>query len=227
MDLSLSILGYANKLDESKKTVQEILASGIKYLHIDIMRHTLVGREAFTLDEIAEVCKWHDNLDIHIMARNPKDRMDDIVNTVISSVPEYNKPQSFVTLSLEGHMGGGYVKHGRLSTALSRLRQEGFRTGIAIEPDTGLQYLQPFLNNVDMILIMSVQSGAGGQKFRENSVNKIVSSGDYGKIIAVDGGINESTIPLVKEANIAVVGSYITSAESPIANAREILKYCK
>ena len=92
--------------------------------------------------------------------------------------------------------------------------------GIAIKPDTDVLELIPYLSFIDLVLIMSVEPGAGGQSFLPNSPKKLA---DLQKIrkdsnlsfkIEMDGGINIDTISLVKDLDIAVIGSYICKSDN-------------
>jgi ribulose-phosphate 3-epimerase len=219
MEYSLSILGYSGNLKESKGLVKDILASGIKYLHIDIMRESFVGRHVFTLEEIAEVCTWHRPLDIHIMSRQPEEVMQTIYR-----IPVEFRGESFVTVPLEAYRSEGYFSYDRLAKSLQDLRRNDFRSGLSVEPDTDVSHLMPFMNSVDLVLVMGVKSGAGGQEFIDGALYKISVARECDKTVSVDGGINARTIHLVRDSgtDIAVVGSYITSSDEPIKKAKSL-----
>ena len=96
---------------------------------------------------------------------------------------------------------------------INYIKKSNIKVGLSIKPNTDISLIIPYLKYIDLVLIMSVEPGLGGQKFIINSVDKIKKlkelKGDF--LIEVDGGINDSTINLVKDADIVVVGSYITS----------------
>jgi ribulose-phosphate 3-epimerase len=225
MQCSLSILGYVDLLYEKKGVVKGILAEGISYLHIDIMRNNYVGRSAFTYNEIREVCTWHSLLDIHVMARDPKE----ILGCIEACISGVQRDNAFITLPLEAYSIEGHVNYDKLCAELQYLRNIGFKTGIALEPKTPIVYLQQLLGSLDMVLLMSVKSGAGGQSFNQDVLNKVDAVRNHGKTLAMDGGINMDTLPLVASAgvDIAVVGSCITSSENPLEKAKIIVNYLR
>ena len=110
---------------------------------------------------------------------------------------------------------------------LSKIKSYGYKTGLSIKPNTDVNALIPYLDDLDLILLMTVEPGLGGQPFIESSIEKIQ---DLKKLInntnikiEVDGGINDKTITEVKEANIAVVGSYITKSENPTEVIKDLI----
>ena len=97
---------------------------------------------------------------------------------------------------------------------ISKIKDLGYKVGISIKPNTNINSILPYLNKIDLVLIMSVEPGFGGQQFMPESLNKADSIKHINKniIIEIDGGIKDSNINIVKEhVDIAVVGSYITN----------------
>ena len=103
----------------------------------------------------------------------------------------------------------------------------GFKTGISIKPNTNLELLLPYLEYIDLLLVMTVEPGLGGQPFilsspnRLKEIKKLIQN--YNIKLEVDGGINNHTIKEVELADIAVVGSYITSSNNPIDKINSLL----
>ena len=112
---------------------------------------------------------------------------------------------------------------------IQRIHDMGYRCGIAICPDTDIQDIYPYLDKIDMILLMSVIPGCGGQSFILDTKDKIIMLKNYidknqlSVLIEVDGGINDKTIPLVKDADVAVVGSYIVKSDNYIERVNSLL----
>ena len=110
---------------------------------------------------------------------------------------------------------------------LNKIREYGFKSGISIKPNTDINKLIPYLNDIDLILIMTVEPGLGGQPFLENSPNRIKKIKELVKdrniLLEVDGGINNKTISLVKDSDIAVVGSYITTSDNMIEKVKTLV----
>lgn len=102
-----------------------------------------------------------------------------------------------------------------VSKAIDTIKNYGIKAGIAIKPSTPLNVLIPYLKDIQLVTIMTVEPGFGGQSFMHDMLLKIETLKSYQKThtfdIQVDGGINDITLPLVKEAgaNIAVVGSHL------------------
>ena len=101
---------------------------------------------------------------------------------------------------------------------LSKIKECGVKRGLAIKPNTDINLLKPYLDNIDIILIMTVEPGYGGQPFIESSVERIKKIKelieDYNILLEVDGGINDKTIKKISLSDIAVVGSYITTSDN-------------
>ena len=116
-------------------------------------------------------------------------------------------------------------------SVINQIKKYGIKVGMAIKPETNVERLLPFLELLDMVLVMSVEPGESGQSFLTSSVWKIAKlielrdQHHYHYQIAVDGGINEKTIKLVEKADIVVIGSYITNGDykQNIENIRFIL----
>ena len=96
---------------------------------------------------------------------------------------------------------------------INYIKKFNIKVGLSIKPSTKVEQIIPYLPYLDLVLVMSVEPGAGGQTFIMDTVDKIKKlkelKGNY--LIEVDGGINDNTINLVSDADIIVVGSYITS----------------
>jgi len=106
---------------------------------------------------------------------------------------------------------------------IKKIKDKGYKVGISIKPNTNINSLIPYLDLIDIILIMSVEPGLGGQKYITNTTNKIenlkimLKKNNINNIeIEVDGGINDTNIKLLKQEkiDISVVGSYITNSDN-------------
>lgn len=195
--LSVSILGLREQLDR----IVEMNQLNIDFVHIDIMDGIFVP-DSFLIDEniISEIKK---PLDIHLMVKDP--------TNYIGYFAKY-KPK-YITIHSEIPDADVY---------LNVIRNKGIGVGIAINPETDTKILERLLPNVDLVLVMSVNPGKGGQEFKNSSIGKIRRISSMCKsinpevIIEVDGGLNKKNIVSCKEAgaNMFVVGSYITTSNS-------------
>lgn len=208
----LSILPYAADLDNHLKQIKDLIAAGIDYLHLDIMRHDFVARDAFPIPAVAKLSReFIDkiNFDFHLMAARP----DLIFFELAQLIPLAKRKNIFITLHYET-LGADKKKF------INQIKQAGFKTGLALNPKTNLTQITPDLAKlIDLILIMTVAPGKGGQKFLPAMLSKIKSARQKfpNRIIQVDGGINSDTAALAIKAGASnlVIGSYLTRAPSP------------
>lgn len=192
--ISVSILGIKeNKL----KNYIKLDNTNCDSIHIDIMDNKFVPNT----NEYEEKYIFNKDIDIHLMVED--------VNYYIDKY-KYLNPK-YITFHIE-------VKQD-INKLINKIKDLGIKVGIAIKPNTDINLLKPYLKDIDLVLVMSVEPGFGGQFFIENSTNrineikKIKDDYNYSYIIEVDGGINDKTISKVSNASLKVVGSYITNSD--------------
>ena len=204
----------ANFLD-LKSDVEMINRSEADWLHLDVMDGVFVPNISFgfpVMEAVASVCTKP--LDVHFMIANPERYID-------------------ATAKIGAMMMN---VHYEACTHLHRIVQEihasGMKAGVTLNPSTPICVLEDIIQDVDMVLIMSVNPGFGGQKFIENTINKVVrlrkmikDSGSRA-LIEVDGGVDsETSIRLVKAGvNVLVSGSYIFKSIDPISTIHSLKK---
>lgn len=173
------------------------------YLHLDVMDGHFVPNISFGPHVLGGLKKISNvPLDTHLMITNPHDYIDSFVE--IGS--------SFITIHVEAN---------KVQESLNRIKASGVKAGITLKPKTKLDTLYPYLDQVDLVLVMSVEPGFGGQKFMEDQLDKVRTlvklrrEFNYNYVIEIDGGINGDTAKLAKEAgvDIAVVGSYVFNSK--------------
>ena len=209
MKISTSLLDASDRIS----SVDKLNQTGISYLHIDVMDGKMVDNIQFQdMDEIKSINNLsHFKLQIHLMVEDVSSYLDRFIGLNIESI----------TFHLE-------TKQDILEN-IQRIHDMGYRCGIAICPDTDIQDIYPYLDKIDMILLMSVIPGCGGQSFILDTKDKIVMLKNYidknqlSVLIEVDGGINDKTISLVKDADVAVVGSYIVKSDNYIERVNSLL----
>jgi len=180
-----------------KEEITEVEKLGAEYLHLDVMDGNFVPNISFGALVISSLRK-HSTLvfDVHLMVNEP--------DYLIKDFAEFS---DIITIHAEA------TKH--LNRTIQLIKSFGKKVGVALNPSTSLDVIKYDLDNIDMVLIMTVNPGFGGQKFIPEMIQKIKDLRKINKNIdiEVDGGINDKTAKLVKEAgaNVLVAGSYIFS----------------
>ena len=197
MKVSVSVLSNEIKPQD---IVKKLDLSKPDYIHIDIMDGKFVSNKTWTTSEVKKFISYSTlPLEVHLMVNNPSKYIEDyaLMNT------------SIIIFHYEA------VKD--INEMINKVKLYGLKVGIAINPETNINVLIPYLNMIDEVLIMSVHPGKSGQSFIEESLEKIsvlkniILEGNYKTIISVDGGINNETGLLCKDAGVdeLVSASYI------------------
>lgn len=197
MKISTSFLSSSN----IPKDLVKLNETDTDYIHVDIMDGNFVKKKTMPFKEMRNIYKYTSKrLDVHLMVKNPKKYIKDYasLNT------------EYITFHIETD---DVLKN------LELIKKYGIKCGLAIKPNTEIKELVPYLPLLDLVLIMSVEPGEGGQKFMDDAENKInelkVLLKEYKSkaLINVDGGINKDTKDKCKNADILVVGSYVVLSD--------------
>lgn len=196
MDVSVSILSANDKIG----MVRLLNDSSCDYIHIDVMDGNFVSNCMFSLSELENINRVSTKkLDVHLMVSNP--------DVYIKCVGNLDMVE-YITIHCEIDKD--------IMSILKLIKSYGKKCGLSIKPNTSIYEVVPYLDVIDMILIMSVEPGRGGQKFINGTLNRIKLASEIAKdkVIAVDGGINDSNASLVKDngASLVVSGSFVVNA---------------
>lgn len=196
-----------------QKDVEMINASDADWLHMDIMDGVFVPNISFgfpVLDAVKKVCKKP--MDVHLMIVEPQ------------------KFISEVAASGAYMMNVHYEACTHLHRTVAAIKEAGMKAGVTLNPHTPICLLEDILQDLDMVLLMSVNPGYGGQKFIEHAVEKTARLKDMilGKgldtLIEVDGGVNMETGKRLVDAgaDVLVAGSFVFHSPDPQKTIREL-----
>ena len=201
MKVAPSILSVLNK--DLDLIIKELEEANVKYLHLDVMDNIFVPNYTFDESLVAKIKeKTNIILDTHLMIHNP----DQIIDKYIETKSDY------LCFHIE-------ASSNPLET-IKKIKDANLKCGISIKPKTNVDTIKELLPYLDLVLVMSVEPGAGGQEFIEESENRIneirelLNSYNIPAVINVDGGINSDTRKLCYNADIVTAGSYIVKSDN-------------
>ena len=197
------------------REIADVERAGADWLHFDVMDGRFVPNISIGLPVAQSVRKVTGLfLDVHLMILEP----------VRYAARFCDAGADMVSFHVEADTPEGITK------AIEEVHAKGKKAGLAVKPGTGAEAVEPWIRDVDMVLVMTVEPGFGGQKFMADmlpkirKVREIIEAQNPGCILETDGGIDERTAPLVAEAGctMAVAGSSVFRASDRAAAIRAL-----
>lgn len=193
------------------KDIEMINNSDSDYIHMDVMDGMFVPNISFgfpVLKAVGKACKKP--MDVHYMIMHPENYIQQTADAGAEIMTVH------------------YETCPHLHRTIQQIKQAGMKAGVAINPATPVSMLEDIVEDVDLVLIMSVNPGFGGQSFIENAISKVkrlrklIDESNSHALIEVDGGVQNETAPRLVEAgtDILVSGSYVFQSANPIETIR-------
>ena len=194
-------VSYLKSTLSAEKTIEKITETSADYIHVDLMDGLFVPKK-------------NDDLEYHINLLQNQTKPLDIHLMMIDPIESIKKLQILQPATITVHL-----EIPKLKESLELLDTLKIGKGIAVNPETDIEKITPYLKEINEVLLMSVHPGAGGQTFMPSVVPKITWLKNYRKThnlqftIAVDGGINDQTISAIKDVDLVISGSFICESD--------------
>lgn len=181
-------------------TIDKLNNSLCDYIHVDVMDGEFVENKTYDINTIIKAIRMNNKpLDVHLMVKDVKKYIIEYADIL----PE------FITFHLE--------IEDNIDEIIEIIHNYNIKCGISIKPNTSIDKIIPYIDKIDLILVMSVEPGKGGQSFIPTTIDKLkqIKKLNSKILISVDGGINDNTIKNVKQyVDMAVSGSYICMSDN-------------
>jgi ribulose-phosphate 3-epimerase len=196
-----------------KEDIEMINKSEADWLHLDVMDGEFVPNISFgfpIIEAVSKICKKP--LDVHCMIMHPEKYIE--------------RTAKLGAMMMNVH----YEACTHLHRTIQQIHNAGMKAAVTLNPATPVSMLEDIIGDVDMVLLMSVNPGFGGQTFIENTIEKVkrlrkmIDEAGTDTLIEVDGGVNAETAPILVKAgvNVLVSGSYVFKSSDPISTIKSL-----
>lgn len=197
MKIAVSYLGSNN----IPYTLRELDKTDVDYIHVDVMDGKYVKNKTMSFKDLSSIGFYtKKRLDVHFMVNKPLNYIDDYASLNVS----------YMSFHLD--------TKNNIEDIIHKTKMYGIKVGIVLNPTDSIEKVFPYLDKIDLVLIMTVTPGLPGQKLMEDVIPKIfalkkeIKRLKLNTLVSVDGGINIDNKDLLKGADIIVSGSYITNS---------------
>lgn len=199
MKIGASFLGSKN----IPKVLEKLNVTDVDYIHVDVMDGKYVKNKTMALGDLLDITYYtRKRLDVHLMVQRPLKYIETLATLNVE----------FINVHLD-------IKND-LETVINRCKEYGIKVGIAINPDQDIEKVYPYLDKIDLVLVMGVVPGKSGQEFipetplKVKKIKQEIEKQKRSVLVSVDGGINFLTAKDLKEADILVSGSTIVKSDN-------------